>query len=397
MKNIKRPYFVTWTKQNDALTLPLDKMDQFHFIASKKKWLDLSSISYQASFGHKNKKILTAMKKQMDDFPVASPKHTFKLKEEVSKEILKVVGKADNYKCFYTQSGSEGIENALKMARQLSGKPLILSLKNSYHGATMAALSITGDWRHDNHLLPDQWRKHLPDPQKDLDGKKLEEFLLKLDKRKLAAICLETITGGNGVFSPSKEWWKKLMQLKNKLGFYLICDEVVCAPYRTGKFFGYHQYSSVKPDFIVTAKAMTGGYFPLGCLLVSEKLASYYNENILSFGLTNYAHPIGLAACKSVLEYVKTNEFLDIKEENEINFKNFFDSLDHKIIKGTRSFGLLGAIDLRKNTITQRDFLNNNLYIAVQNNRAILAPPINMTPSLLKKGLRSVARIIHEY
>lgn len=397
MKNNKRPYFVTWTKQNDALTLPLDKMDQFHFIGNKRKWLDLSSISYQASFGHKNKNIINAMKKQMDEFPIASPKHVFKLKDEVSLKIIKAAGKVGGYKCFYTQSGSEGIENALKMARQLSGKPLILSLKNSYHGATMAALSITGDWRHENHLLPDQWRKHLPDPQKDLDGRKLEDFLSKLGNQKLAGVCLETITGGNGVFSPSKAWWKKLNQLKRKMGFYLICDEVVCAPYRTGNFFGFHQYSDVHPDFIVTAKAMTGGYFPLGCLLVSDKLAKYYDENILSFGLTNYAHPIGLAACNAVIDYTLTNEFLEIKEENEGIFDSFFNSLDKSKVKGTRAFGLLGAIDLKENSITQKDFLNNDLYVAVQKNRAILAPPINMTPSLLKKGLKKLAGLIHEY
>lgn len=391
-------YFVTWSKQIGALKLPLDGMDQFHFKSGDKKWLDLSSISYQASFGHKNQVILKAMKKQMTDFPLASPKHVFDLKNTVSKRLLEKISKSPQYKCFYTQSGSEGIENALKMVRQITNRPLILSLKNSYHGATMGSLSITGDWRHEKHLLPNQWRKYLPDPQKDPNGEQLQKFFQKINPDKVAAVCLETITGGNGVYTPSKEWWKKLKELLKANDIKLILDEVVCAGHRTGPFFGFQNFSNLKPDFIVTAKAMTGGYFPLGVLFVKNELAKFYDDHVLSCGLTNYAHPIGLAACKAVLDITSSASFLEIKDKNELILKGFLENeLDPKKIMGGRSFGLLAAIDLLPNSLNQQSFLDAQLYVAIQNNKIILAPPLNMSPRLLKSGLKKLGKIINEH
>jgi 4-aminobutyrate aminotransferase-like enzyme len=114
------PYFITWTSQNDALTIPLERVNNDYFFDKDNKWLNLSSISYQASFGLKNSKILNAIKKQMSEFSLASPKQTFQLKQEVSTRLIEKTG--SKYKCFFTLSGSEGIENALKMARQITGR-----------------------------------------------------------------------------------------------------------------------------------------------------------------------------------------------------------------------------------------------------------------------------------
>lgn len=390
-------YFMTWTKQESALSIPLDRMDQFHFFYKKQKWLDLSSISYQASFGHKNKIITRAMNEQMKAFSLASPKHIFSLKNIVSKKLLLKAGKIHDYKCFYTQSGSEGIENALKMARQISGRPIVLSLKSSYHGATMGALSVTGDWRNKNHLLPNQWRKYLPDPQNDPNGEKLESFFQKIRPEKVAAVCLESITGGNGVFSPTKKWWNKLKKLMKKHEIKLILDEVVCAPHRTGPFFGFQNLTGVKADFIVMAKAISGGYFPIGCLLVSKKLAQHYDKNVLSCGLTNYAHPIGLSAINAVLDLVSQKEFLIKKNNNEKILSDFIkNGLNQNKVSASRRFGMLAAIDIKNKKLKQEDFLKKGIFIAVQNNRLILAPPLNIGTKLLQNGLCLLGKIIDD-
>lgn len=386
------PYFITWTKQRDALTLPLESVDQDYFYSGDQKWLNLSSISYQASYGMKNTTITNAMKKQMDSFSLASPKQVFKLKNKVSSELINRA--KGNYKCFFTQSGSEGIENALKMARQISGKKLILSQVRSYHGATMGSLSITGDWRHQQHLLPLQWTKRIPDPQEDPTGEKLESFIKEIGTKDIAAICLETITGGNGVYAPSKAWYKKLMELKKKYQFFLILDEVVCAGHRTGPFMGFHNFKGLSPDFIVTAKAMTGGYFPLGVLLVSDSISGFYDDEILSCGLTNYGHPLGLAALDAVLQITKRQSFLDGLTIRENLVKNFIDQMTKKKVS-CRQFGLLAALDLNKK-VSPNDLYDNGIYGAIQNGTLILAPSLTISTKNLKSGLKCLGEIIDE-
>lgn len=386
------PYFITWTAQNKAKTLPLESCDNDHFFAKNQKWINLSSISYQASFGLQNESIKKAMIKQMDSFSMASPKHLFKLKEDVSNELVKRT--KGSYKCFYTQSGSEGIENAIKMARQVSSKKIILAQERSYHGATMGSLAITGDWRQENHLLPIEWTKRIPDPQNDPNGLQLEKFLFQIGCEDIAAICLETITGGNGVFAPSKIWYQKVMELKRKYGFFLILDEVVCAGHRTGPFMGHHHFKGLKPDFVVTAKAMTGGYFPLGALLVEETIAKHFNQHTLSYGLTNYAHPLGLAALNAVLKITKTPKFIsDLKEREEI-LKDFIKQIKKRGLT-CRQYGMLAAIEL-ESKITIDDLFNSGIYGAIQNDTMILAPSLVINKTTLKKGLGLIGELVDE-
>ncbi|MCF8059846.1 MAG: aminotransferase class III-fold pyridoxal phosphate-dependent enzyme [Bacteriovoracaceae bacterium] len=391
-ENKNLPYFITWTSQEKAQTLPLDKVDNDFFYGKGIKWLNLSSISYQASFGLKNTTILKAIKSQMDEFSLASPKHTYQLKEEVSKRLISKTG--SGFKCFFTLSGSEGIENALKIARQFTKKKIILSQKNSYHGSTMGALAITGDWRQENHLLPRQWTKYFPAPATDPSGEKLEALILKIGPDNIAGICIETITGGNGVFIPPSSWYKAVAKIQKNYNILLILDEVVCAAHRTGPFFGFQNYKNVQPDLIVTAKAMTGGYFPQGVLFVSQKISKYYDKSTLSCGLTNYGHPLGLAAMKAVLDLTEEESFKKKVQKNVEIFTDFFNALKLCEID-CRHIGLLGAIEMN-NKIKLKDLLDSGIYAGIQNGRIILAPNLLIPSKVLTKGLNDLGMVIHD-
>lgn len=394
MKKSDRPYFITWANQREAITLPLEYSDNDFFYSKNEKWLNLSSISYQASFGMNNKHILNSMKRQMNSFSMASPKQIFELKENVSEELI-LKSTLKGFKCFYTQSGSEGVENSLKIVRQVSGKDIVLSLKNSYHGASLGALGMTGDWRRNNHYLPKGNHKFIPDPQKDPEGQALIAFFEKLNTKNIAAVILETFSGGNGVFTPSLKWWKVLTKILKEKEIFLILDEVVCAGHRTGPFFGFEHYKGLKPDIVITAKAMTGGYFPLGCLLISPKISKFYNHNILSCGLTNYAHPLGLAALDAVLNLTKNVNFQERLKKNIQVLTDFIgtDFPKSKII-GKRTVGMLAALDLSPNSLKQTDIYEAGIYAPIQNNRIILAPPLNISPTLLKSGLSKIEGLI---
>jgi taurine---2-oxoglutarate transaminase len=400
------PYFITWTAQKYAKTFELLKTTQHELIIQKKgskstlKIVDLSSLSYQASFGLKNKNIMDALKEQAAVFPMALPKNTFDLKEKVAKKLNQLAARKSSpqgkivkqYKTFFTLSGAEGIENALKIVRQVTGRNIILARKRSYHGATMGALAITGDWRNNHHLLPRQWTIRIPEPDEDPKGEKLEAIILKHGPQKIAAFCLETITGGNGVVIPPASYYKKIHSLATKYKIKMIMDEVVCGVHRTGPFFGIDHYPFLKPDFIVMAKGLTGGLFPMGAVLVCEKIAKYYQDHILSCGLTHYGHPLGLACVDSVLKMTSDKKFLKHLDLLTLILSRYKEDIEGLGLI-VRQKGLLMAIDFPQN-IPLEKFIENGVYLSVINNSLIIAPHLNIPEKLLNQSLNKLFSLL---
>lgn len=380
------PYFISWTKQLGAITFEIESsQDCFYFDKDGRKYFDLSSTSYQAGFGHSDLDIKNAINNQISTLPIASPKSIFPLKERATNKLLDSLG-LNMGKIFYTISGAESIENALKMARQYTKKQIILARSNSYHGATLGALSLTGDWRNNAHKTMDEWTIRIPEPKDDPDCIKTREVILKAGPENIAAFCLETITGGNGVVLPPDTWWPQIQKLCKEFKILLILDEVVCGFGRTGKNFGFNHYD-LKPDLVCMAKMITGGYIPFGAVWVHPSISTFYNEEILSCGLTNYAHPLGLAAMEIVLDKLKSNDFKEKSAEListlHLEIKKF---TNLKSVKNIRSIGLLCAIDLNV-SLSLDTLLENNIYATVSNNRIILAPPFCISNEELTKAL----------
>lgn len=384
------PYYFTWTAQNHATPLSLDACDDYHFLNGDHKVLDLSSISYQASFGLRNQVITDSISHQLAAFSLSSPKHTFTLKNEVSDKLLKTLNLSG--KIFYTVSGAESVENALKMARQIRKAPKVLARQNSYHGATLAALSVTGDWRHDAHQTLDDWTIRIPDHLEDPDGSRLEAIILEHGPDNIAAFCLETTTGGNGVFSPPEAWYQEVQRLCDHYGIMLILDEVICGFGRTGKVFGFHHYPFLKPDLVCLSKGISGGYIPFGALYTNNKIAQFYEKETLSAGLTNYAHPLGLAALQGVQKITEQEGFFEHVHRLEKILKDFGKSLKDTI-SDYRVHGALMAIDL-KHQLNINMAVSKGLYFIIQPDRLILAPALTMPADLLSAGLQQLEELI---
>jgi taurine--2-oxoglutarate transaminase len=175
----------------------------------------------------------------------------------------------------------------------------------------------------------------------------------------------------------------------------LIMDEVICGFHRTGKAMGYMHYD-VNPDLICLAKGISGGMVPFGALWTSKTIADYYDDNILSCGLTNYAHPLGMAALKGVLEIVNDQNFHTNRTQSEDVLKAELEKIKTlKNVKEIRSIGLLAAIDLHK-TIEWKKFFENGLYLVSQTNRIILAPPLITSKNILETGMSRVYKTIKE-
>lgn len=389
------PYYVSWTKQKDASTFNIASVNGPKVITDDGiELFDMTSISYQAHFGHNHPTIIKHIKAQLDSIPMSSPKGIYPGKNEATIELMHYMGKPDG-KIFYTTSGAETVENALKIARDITKKKIVLARKNSYHGATLGALVATGDWRHDSHQLPEDWVVRIPEPNEKEAIARTRTIIEQVGGDKIAALIIETVTGGNGVYSGDQSWWDGISTLCKEFKILLIMDEVVCGFGRTGKPFGYMHYN-VQPDLICLAKGITGGMVPFGALWTGESIAKHYEENVLSCGLTNYAHPLGVAAMKGVLEIVKDQKFNDFLKAS---IKVFHDELEKlkqlKNVKEIRVKGMLAAVDLTE-SIDAKKFFLSGIYLVSQKNRIILAPPLIMNEIEMNSAMKSINKVIKE-
>ena len=380
------PFYFTWTTQKDAQSHRLTNITNTTLELDDKEIIDLSSLSLQASFGLKNQVILNEIKKQIDDIPISTPKCVYQLKENVTKDLLSLINLDQRGKIFFTVSGAESIENAIKMARQIKNKTLIAARNDSYHGATLGALSLTGDWRNQEHKTIDEWTLRIPSPKDDFRAKKALQ-ILESHKDDLTAICLETISGANGVITGDLDWWVNIQKFCKKNDIFLILDEVVCGFYRTSKFMA-SQIFSLEPDMICFSKAITGGSLPLGAVYTSSKIAQYYDENILSCGLTNYAYPLGLSALKGVLKVVNDSSFLtNLKKLEQLFFEELRQIEKNKVVNEIRVYGMLACIELIRPP-AHNLLIENGIDCIIRDKNLILAPQLTLLESELKFSLK---------
>tara|TARA_R110002072_G_scaffold64203_11_gene160034 strand:+ start:21454 stop:22656 length:1203 start_codon:yes stop_codon:yes gene_type:complete len=397
LQNITKPYFYTWSEQDTAPCFPLDKTLEYSFISNGHEIDELSAISFQCSFGLKNKIIEGYIKDQLDNFGVCSAKADYQLKTDVTNKLLSLL-KLESGKIFYTVSGAESVENALKVARIFTNKNKVAARFKSYHGATRGALEVTGDWRNRAANVEQKNIVRLPDFQDDMDASESIK-IIENNKNELAAIILETIPAANGVYVPTKEYLQALQSACKSNGILFILDEVVCGFYRTIEPFGYQNFN-LKPDIVCMAKGISGGFIPFGAVYFNEKISNYFNQNILPCGLTNYAHPLGLITLKAILELTSTKSFQNQLHNNKITLENFIKSLHHeKNVDETRVIGLLSAIETKKYIPWDNFFKNNLSIVSIKDGnkgRIILSPFLTAPEDVLKKSLDKLLKNIRE-
>lgn len=390
-------FFWTWSKQStedifDLSSASSGVMD-VTYNGKNSKVIDLSSVSYQASFGHSPEFILSAIKAQMDRFSVASPKANFSLKETVASSLIDLLGIGPG-KVYFCNSGSEAIENALKIVRSQKGKKIVLSRRLSYHGSTLGSLSISGDWRRDDHQTIDEWNAFIPEPHEDPTLTQTRAIIEQIGPTKIAGLCLETVTGSNGIIIAPESWWMGIQALCDEYKLGLIIDEVICGFGRTGKPFGINHYPNLRPDMVCMAKAITGGVFPLGAVYVSEKYSTHYQDHIFSIGTTNTGHPLGMAAAKAVLAKMDSSEFwenIKVREEILASFQTRLKKYSH--VKETRRIGCLMAIEL-ESPISWAQAMNYGLYLISTKGRLIIAPALTMSIDEYTEGLHRLDKLI---
>jgi taurine--2-oxoglutarate transaminase len=355
--------------------------DEF-ILRDGRRVFDFLSTSFQASFGHSQPRIVESIRRQLNSMPIASPKAVFELKDRVSARLLSKLNLGGG-KLFYTVSGAESVENALKIARHWTGRKIVLARSRSYHGASLGAMSVSGDWRSDPHLTFAEGTVRIPEPADDPDARGARNVIERTGPRNIAALILETITGANGVIIPPQSWWDAIQGLCREFGILLISDEVLCGFGRTGPDFAIHQFG-LKPDLVTLSKAISGGYIPFGAVWVSERIAERYDRDVFACGLTSYAHPLGLAALDAVLDLLDDAEFLRHKQALERQFAQWIESLRrHAKAVEVRSAGLLAAVELAGPAPTWSQLIERGVYAFSKQNLLVLAPPLIADPQRL--------------
>ena len=369
------PFYYSWTRQNAAVDFNVRsaELDEFILIDGRRVY-DFVSTSFQANFGHSDSEIINRIQAQLQSMPIASPKSTFELKTSVSNRLLEFVDRGPG-KIFYTVSGAEAVENALKIARQITERKIVLARQKSYHGASLGALSVTGDWRNGPHLTFDEGTVRIPDHDEDPDLALTQSIIEKTGPENIAAVILETIGGTNGMSLPTNEWLLGLEEICRKYEILFILDEVLVGFGRTGDRFAFHQFD-LHPDIVCMSKAITGGYIPFGAVWTSPKIAKHYDDEVLSCGLTNYAHPLGLTAMDAILNKFSDGQFVEhFRQLIECFATRLFQLAQRNDVIEVRIRGLMAAVFLDRPAPSWQTAFDRGLHIFSKENFTILAPP----------------------
>ena len=382
-------FYHTWAAQKKASFVEIISTEGFSYKikGQSQEIIDLSSLSFQASFGLRNISLQKAIVRQYESFPCADPKMVWREKEEVARKLKSLIGRKG--KIFFCLSGAEAIENALKMARDFTGRKTIAARTKSYHGATLGAISISGDWRHDIPLTTDCWVLRLPASEDDPEACKTRKVIEDYGPQKIAAICLETVAGANGVVIPPNSYWEGIQSICLDYEILLILDEVITGLGRTGKKMGFHHFP-IEPDFVCMAKGLTGGFFPMGAVWTHKKIADYYEDHILCSGLTNYAHPVGLAAISFICSLLEGHSFQQNLNQFIFSFHQGLEVLTtFKGVREIRKIGMLAAIETSPflPPLSWSEALPFGFSAVFRPNMMILAPALTMPFSLLEEGL----------
>ncbi|HVV50616.1 MAG TPA: aminotransferase class III-fold pyridoxal phosphate-dependent enzyme [Polyangia bacterium] len=307
--------FTTWTAQRDATFLEIVGGQGARFTtADGARWWDLGSMTWNAGLGHGHPRMQKALAEAAARGLLVYPTAVFPAKARAAELLAEVTPKGLE-KTFFCLSGAEANENAVKMARLVTGRKKVVARTRSYHGATLAMLSLSGDPRREPFEpgLPGVVRMGDPYCFRCPFGKEptscahecaqdLETVLRREGPDTVAAVILEGIVGANGVFVPPPGYWRKIREICDRHGVLLIADEVLSGFGRTGRWFAV-DHDGVTPDLMTMAKGLTGGYVPGGAVIVSERIARHFDDHVLVCGLTSYAHPL---VCEAVVATIET-------------------------------------------------------------------------------------------
>ena len=357
---------------------------------NKIPYLDFVAGVSACSLGHRHPKVVEAIKNQLDSYMhvmvygeyIQSP--AVKLSKLLALHLPKKLEKT-----YLTNSGTEAIDGAMKLARRYTGRSEIIAAKNAYHGNTMGALSVMG---YEERKQP--FRPLIPDIR-FIDFNKVAD--LSKITTKTAAVILETIQGGAGFIEPKNGYLTKVQEKCNQVGALLILDEIQPGIGRTGKLFGFENYNCV-PDVVVTGKGLGGG-MPIGAFTASKEMMDCLSDHPKLGHITTFGgHPVIAAAALATLEEITNSSLIPETLKKEALIRK---QLNHPLIKEIRGKGLMLALMVDSSEIANKIVLQAKedgliLFWLLYEPKAVrISPPLTISKEEIVKGCNIILNILN--
>ena len=417
----------SWSKQKGINPIAVKYGEGVYlFDYDGKRYIDFSSGLMNVNIGHGDQRVTDAVVKQMQQVSYVTPGCVTKIRGELGKKLAEICP-GDLNKAFFTLCGASSIENAIKLARLYTDRHKILTRYQSYHGSSNAAMTASGDPRKlpvDSQQAPNFVHFDLPYLYRWEYGAEnlLKEAVASLERviayegpSSIAAILLEGESGSSGCLKYPVGYLAHVREMCHKYGILLIIDEVMSGFGRTGQWFGFQNHGIV-PDMIAMAKGLTSGYLPFGSLMVSDKIASRFDDTFLPIGLTYSAHPVSCAAALEMLKIYEDDNLIENAKEMGKYVDEQVELLKekHPSIGDWRNTGLLGCMELVKNRKTKEPMAPFNakpdemtvmnkvaakirelgMYTFVRWNYVFIAPPLCITTEEIDEGLSIISEAI---
>ena len=356
---------------------------------SNKKYLDFVAGVSANSLGHNHPKVTKAIKDQIDSYTHVMVYGEFIQKPQV--ELCKALAKTFPNKevsVYITNSGTEATEGALKLVKRVTNRFEIVAAKNSYHGNTQGAMSVSG-----SEIQNRAFRPLIP-------GTKFIEYNNEIDLQKItnktAAVILETIQGGAGFIEPINNYLQKVHQRCKEVGALLILDEIQTGIGRTGKFWGFENYN-VNPDIIITGKGLGSG-MPIGAFIANTHHMNLLKENPKLGHITTFGgHPVVAAAGLATVNEIISAKFMDEVLRKEAIIRAH---LNHPMIKEIRGKGLMLSAIMESSEIASKVILTCLekgliLFFLLFEGKAIrITPPLTISDEELIAGCKIITDVI---
>lgn len=410
-----------WSAQSAVDPLPVDHARGVYFWTTDgKRYIDFNSQLMSVNTGHSDPRIIEAIKSQAEKLTYANPFMAHEPRALLGRKLAELMP-GDLDKVFFTLGGAEANENAIKLARAVTGRHKVIARYRSYHGATAGAMSLTGDPRRWANDLGTSGVVHVLDPyhgpQREVDSAEeslryLEETIQLEGPSTIAAFFLETVTGTNGILIPPDGYLEGVRKLCDRYGILMVCDEIMSGFGRTGEWFAVDHWKVV-PDIMTMAKGLTSSAVPLGAVAMRPRIAEHFEKNVFYGGLTYNSHPLACAAALGAIRAYEEDDMIGNARRMGAVMARHHEALKkkHPSVGLTRSIGLFGILELVRSRKTMepmapfngtsepmkavnRYFREHGLYTFVRWHTIMTNPPLCINEDQLGEGFEIIDRAL---
>jgi len=408
----KRHTIFEWSMQGAVEPIAVAGAKGSHFWTPEgKRYLDFNSQLMCVNIGHGDPRVIRAIQAQAEALAYISP---FLVSEPRARlgEKLAAIAPGDIDVFFFTNGGAEANENAMKIARWVTGRQKIMTFYRSYHGGTAGAISATGD--------PRRWTEpsmpgivHVLNPYHGIEQgwdtadaalAYLDEVIRLEGPQTIAGFLLEPVVGTNGILIPPPGFLAGIRALCDKYGIVMIADEIMSGFGRTGEWFAVNHWNVV-PDILTMAKGLTSAYVPLGAVGLRRPIADHFKDRLFASGLTYNSHPLACAAALATLRVYEEDHLIERARQMGAVMKGLLADLAerHSSVGAVRSIGLFGVVELVRDARTREPlapfggtspemkalnayFREHGLFTFVRWHNFFTNPPLCITEAELREG-----------